>query len=295
VNVGALAALGAALCWAATNLILRGTIVTLGGATAQAWRTVVGVLVFAPVFLALRPPRALLAVPPRTVGVLLLAVLLSMVIGDILQFTAVRHLGVALTLPLASAYPLLTVPLAVATLGEVPSVRLVFGALLVVAGVVLVALPRAAPVSAGVAPTTAGTNHRAGVALALGSAVCVAAATALTRAALRDVDILSANMLRLPFSAVLCTAISAVQRRRPPWQAERRNVLPLCLAGLTGLGSTLCYLAALQLVGASTTATLNAAGPIFGLLGAVVFLRERPTCRSVAGTVVACLGIVLVV
>jgi drug/metabolite transporter (DMT)-like permease len=292
--VGALAALGAALCWAATNLILRETIATLGGATAQAWRTVVGVLVFAPAFLALRPPRALLAISPRTVLALLLAVLLSMVIGDILQFTAVRHLGVALTLPLASAYPLLTVPLAVATLGEVPSVWLLVGALLIVAGVVLVALPRGAPGSTGVV-AAAGSNHGAGVALALGSAVCVAAATALTRAALRDVDILAANMLRLPFSAALCTAISAAQRRRPPWQVARRNVLPLCLAGLTGLGSTLCYLVALQLVGASTTATLNAAGPIFGLLGAVAFLRERPTRRSVAGTFVAFLGIVLVV
>jgi len=237
----------------------------------------------------------LLAIPPRTVGVLLLAVVLSMVIGDILQFTAVRHLGVALTLPLASAYPLLTVPLAVATLGEALSVRMLGGAVLVVAGVVLVALPRGAPGATGVVPTTAGTNHGAGVALALGSAVCVAAATALTRAALRDVDILAANMLRLPFSAVLCPGISAVQRRQPPWRVKRRNVLPLCLAGLTGLGSMLCYLGALQLVGASTTATLNAAGPIFGLLGAVVFLRERPTRRSVAGTLVAFLGIVLVV
>lgn len=218
-----------------------------------------------------------------------------MVIGDILQFTAVRHLGVALTLPIASAYPLLTVPLAMATLGEVPTTRLFGGALLVVAGVTLVALPRGTRRSGGVGPPSTGTGHGAGVALALGSAACVAAATALTRAALRDVDILAANMLRLPFSAVLCTAISTAQRRQAPWRVERGSIPPLCLAGLTGLGSTLCYLGALQLIGASTTATLNAAGPIFGLLGAVVFLRERPTLRSIAGTLVAFLGIVLVV
>jgi len=48
-------------------------------------------------------------------------------------------------------------------------------------------------------------------------------------------------------------------------------------------------------VGASTTATLNAAGPIFGLLGAIVFLNERPTRRSIVGTLVAFLGVVLVV
>ncbi len=46
-------------------------------------------------------------------------------------------------------------------------------------------------------------------------------------------------------------------------------------AGVTGLASGLCYLSAIKLVGASTTATLNAAGPIFGLLRAVIFLGER--------------------
>jgi hypothetical protein len=48
-------------------------------------------------------------------------------------------------------------------------------------------------------------------------------------------------------------------------------------------------------VGASTTATLNAAAPIFGLLGAVVFLRERPAMRNVVGTLVAFVGVALVV
>jgi len=57
----------------------------------------------------------------------------------------------------------------------------------------------------------------------------------------------------------------------------------------------MCFLIAIQLVGASTTATLNAAAPIFGLLGAVVFLGERPTRRNVVGTLVAFVGITLVV
>jgi drug/metabolite transporter (DMT)-like permease len=48
-------------------------------------------------------------------------------------------------------------------------------------------------------------------------------------------------------------------------------------------------------VGASTTATLNAAAPIFGLLGAVLFLHERPTRRSIVGTLVAFIGVTLVV
>ena len=51
---------------------------------------------------------------------------------------------------------------------------------------------------------------------------------------------------------------------------------------------------AVKLVGAGKTATLNASAPIFGLLGAVVFLHERPSRRNVVGALVAFLGITLV-
>ncbi len=295
-GVGELAALVGAVFWAATNLILRGPVISVGGATAQTWRTGVSSIVFAFAFLALRSPRDLLVIPPRTVAVLLLSVLLSMVLGDILQFTAVRHLGVARALPIASSYPLLTILLATATLGEHLSARISIGATLVIAGVTLVALPRRSLGEQQGWQRPHADGHRAGVAFALGSAVCAAAATVLTRIALRgDLDILAANMLRLPFSAVLCALISTSQRRQPPWRVERRYVLPLCLAGLTGLASGLCYLTAVKVAGASTTGTLNASSPIFGLLGAIVFLHERPTRRSIVGTFVAFLGIVLVV
>ena len=72
-------------------------------------------------------------------------------------------------------------------------------------------------------------------------------------------------------------------------------MVPLCLAGLVSMGSGLLYLNALKLVGASTTATLNASAPIFGLLGAVAFLGERPSRRNILGTLVAFAGIALVV
>jgi drug/metabolite transporter (DMT)-like permease len=297
--VGAAAALGAAAFWALTNLILREPIGKVGGATAQTWRTVVSTLVFIPILHALRDVGDLLTIPARPLAILLVSVLLSMVIGDILQFTAISRLGIALAMPISSCYPLFTLIIAAAYLGERFTPRAVGGALLVIVGVILVALPRRALAEDGAAgapgPATPTGGHWVGVACALAAAVCVAGATTLTRVAIEEIDILAANMLRLPFSAALCALISTAERRQPPWRVERRSIVPLCLAGLTGLGSGLCYLVAIKLVGASTTATLNAAGPIFGLLGAVLFLRERPTRRSVVGTLVAFAGIVLVV
>ncbi len=290
----AMALIGSAL-WAATNLLLRGQVVKLGGATANTWRNTFSMLCFAVVFFSLRQPSDLLSIPARTLGVLLLAVLLSMVIGDILQFTAIKRLGIALAMPIASCYPLLTLIIAAAFLGEQIRPQAVAGALLVIAGVVLVALPRR-PLEAELAQHKALTaNHWIGVGLALASALCAAGATTLTRVAVSDIDLIAANMIRLPFSAAICAIISVAERRTPPWRIERQRFGPLFLAGLVSMGSGICYLNAIKLAGASKTATLNASAPIFGLIGALIFLGERPTRRNIVGTLIAFLGIALVV
>lgn len=119
-GVAAGAALGAAILWVATNLLLRGPVLKLGGATANAWPITAGALCSVPAFLLLRHPRDLLAIPGQTVAVLLASVLLSMVLGDILQFTAIRRLGIALAMPIAASYPFLTLLIAAAALGVAP-------------------------------------------------------------------------------------------------------------------------------------------------------------------------------
>lgn len=294
--MGAAAALAAAVFAAGTNLILRHQVAQIGGATAQTWRATVSTLLFAIIFLAVRNPLDLFGLPIVAVAVLLSSVMLNMVLGDLLQYAAITRLGIALAMPITCSYPLVTLLIAVVALGERPSVRAAVGTVLIVVGVILVALPRRALAEEGVAhPTAPPAGHWAGVAFALAAAICMAAATVLTRVALRDIDVISANMLRLPFAAILCGAIGTTQRRQAPWRVERRSLVPLCLAGVTGLGSSSCFLIAIRLVGASTTATLNAAAPIFGLLGAVVFLHERPTTRNVVGTLVAFVGVALVV
>lgn len=295
-GVGAAAALISAALWAVTNLLLRGQVLKIGGATANTWRTAFSALCFVVVFLAFRHPRDLLAISAQTLGVLLASVLLSMVIGDILQFTAIMRLGIALAMPICSSSPLFTLLIAAAFLGEPLTPRAIGGALLVILGVVLVAVPRRSLEADLAGPQRSLTrNHWIGVGLALAAAVCSAWATTLTRVAIRDVDVFVANMLRLPFSAVVCALIGTVQRRQPPWRIERRRFGPLFLAGLVSMVSGLLYLNAIKLVGAGKTATLNASAPIFGLIGAILFLGERPTARNILGTLVAFLGVALVI
>lgn len=292
---GAAALIGAAL-WAITNLLLRRQVLKMGGSTANTWRNVFSTLCYLGVFFTFRGPRDLLAIPRDTLLVLLLAVLLSMVIGDILQFMAIQRLGIALAMPIASSYPFLTLFIAAFTLGESLTIRSIGGAALVIVGVILVALPRRALADAeGSQHQALTTNHWIGVGIAVGSALCAAAAVTLTRIAVVDIDILSANMIRLPFGAALCALISTAERRKAPWQIERGSYGPLFLAGLASMASGIAYLNAVKLAGAAKTATLNASAPLFGMIGAIIFLSERPTRRNVIGAVIAFVGITLVV
>ena len=294
--MGGAAALICAALWAITNLLLRRQVLSMGGPTANTWRNAFATLCYLGVFLTFRHPRDILAIPRDTIAVLLLAVLLSMVIGDILQFTAIRRLGIALAMPIASSYPLLTLGIAALVLGEPLTIRSLGGAILVIGGVILVALPRRALTDSMDGQHRASTaNHWIGVGLAVGSALCAAAAVTLTRTAIVDIDILAANMIRLPFSAALCALISTAERRKAPWRIARGSYGPLFLAGLASMGSGLAFLTAVKLAGAAKTATLNASAPLFGLLGAIAFLGERPTRRNVVGAVVAFVGITLVV
>lgn len=293
--MGAAAALIGAALWAITNLILRRQVLKMGGSTANTWRNVFATLCYLGVFFSLRHPRDLLAIPGHTLLVLLLAVLLSMVIGDILQFVAIQRLGIALAMPIASCYPFLTLIIAAVFLGEPLTPRAIGGAVLVIAGVILVALPRRALAETGGAQRQALTaNHWLGVGIAIGSALCAAAAITLTRIAVVDIDVLAANMIRLPFGAALCALISTAERRAPPWKIDRRSYLPLFLAGLASMASGILYLNAVKLTGAAKTATLNAAAPLFGMIGAIIFLSERPTRRNIVGAVIAFAGITLV-
>ena len=294
--MGAAAALGSAALWAITNLILRGQVTKLGGAAANGWRTTFSALSFSIIFFLLRQPGDLLTIPMRTLATLLASMMLSLVLGDILQFTAIARLGVALAMPISSCYPIFTLVIAFVVLGEPITVRAVLGAFLVVIGVVLVALPRRPLDEAEQAQRRALTkNHWIGVAIARTAAICAAFSTTLMRVAIKDLDTLVANMIRLPVSAVICSAIGTAQRRALPWRIERWRFGPLLLAGLVSMGSGVLYLNAIKLAGASKTATLNASAPIFGLIGAILILRERPANRNILGTLVAFAGIALVV
>jgi drug/metabolite transporter (DMT)-like permease len=114
--------------------------------------------------------------------------------------------------------------------------------------------------------------------------------------ALRDIDVITANTLRMPFAALVSLALSVRGGGLPLRKFGARSLVILILCGIIGTaGGGFLYLTAIELAGAGKTAVLGAAAPIFGLIGSVLFLHERPGARGIAGTVVTVAGIALVV
>ena len=72
-------------------------------------------------------------------------------------------------------------------------------------------------------------------------------------------------------------------------------MLILGFSGILGMGiGALAFLTAINLIGPAKTATLTAATPVFGLVMAVLFLKEKPTPPLLAGVALCVTGVWLV-
>ena len=301
--VGELAGLAGALVWATTNTVLRGQSARLGAFTTNAWRALFASACFLVIFLLTRRVGDLFAIELRTLVALLASVVIGMAIGDALQFNAMTLIGVSRAMPISGVFPLLTVVLATLFLDEPVTVRTVAGALLVIVGVTLVALPRRAREAPGeegrrdlAGSRAERRRHWLGVGLALAAAACWACSTTITRVAIEEIDVITANTIRLPFSALVSLLFGLGRAKLPPSKFGLRSFAVLFVAGALGTtGGGYLYLTSVKLAGAAKTAILASTAPVFAMPLAMLFLRERPGPRAIVGTLLAIAGIALVV
>ncbi|GAH63465.1 unnamed protein product [marine sediment metagenome] len=181
-------------------------------------------------------------------------------------------------------------------LGERISVLMMSGMLLVFVGIYLVA--RSEGSTGGGASGDVSSRHiTRGVLMALGTAASYGIEGVLVSLGAQDVSALVANSVRVPVVAVVASLIAW---RRGKWaqacRLDRRTVGLLVLAGVLGWGlAGSLWVAAIQYAGPSKAAIIGSTAPLFGIPLSMLFLREKPTRYTLAGTVLTVAGIVLVV
>jgi DME family drug/metabolite transporter len=281
-SLGELCALGSGLLWAVNSMMLRTRSHLVSPAAMNVIRCGSAALSFW-LWLPFSDPLAGLDQVTGDEWLLLISsIVVGMVTGDTLYLTAIREIGLSRALALSSTYPLTTLLFEWLLLSRPASGGLALGCCLVALGVVLLS-------GRGKALESRPVRLKYGVVLSLAAAVLWGLSTVMLYPAIAHLTLVQANAVRMPLVALLVFGLrlrSTAEFRR----LDRRTLLVVAGSGLIGMGiSSLMYLAAIKLIGATKAVTLTSVSPVFGMILGVVFLKEQVSLRMLLG-IAACMG-----
>lgn len=290
---GELVALFSALLWAMASVLLAMGAKRIHVVPLNLIRCVVSTSFFWALLPFYGGLDALAAIPASNWPWLLVSVLGLLVIGDTLYFRSMDLAGVSWAMPVASINPLWAVILASFFVGEPLTWSLLGGALLVIAGVVLVSRSTG---PANPDPAADPGARRAGLLLALAVSILWAVGQVALKPATAGIHSVVANSIRQPMGMFLLLALTLIQGR---WRAlkglDRKSWMVILVASFVGTGiGTLFFIMAIQMAGAGRTAILTSTAPFLALPFSMLWLRERPTRWTLAGTLLTTVGIALV-
>jgi drug/metabolite transporter (DMT)-like permease len=290
--LGESACLGAAFMWAVAVVIFRGPIAMWGARTTNLVKCLV-----ATVLLSLTLPffgglSEFASVPVRDLVFIAVSGVVGLTLGDTALFAAVGRIGAHRTLVLQTFAPVFAGGLAISS-GERLTTLQLAGAAVVLIGVAVV-----------VGPGRPGDDGRrraalAGVVLALLGAFGQGAGVVLAKEGLDTIGTVPATFLRLAAGTVglLLAGIATGHNRRLGAALVDRPSLQRMLPA-TFFGTYLALMlmmAGVALAPATIAAVLLATSPIFSLVIEALADRRRPTALAVIGTIVAVVGVAILV
>jgi drug/metabolite transporter (DMT)-like permease len=182
--------------------------------------------------------------------------IIHFVIGRLLAYDAFRVIGANKATPITQISPIFTVLLSWWLLQEKTTVYIIFGALLLMAGVILVTQEKSNPV--GERKITRREEVK-GILFSLGAAVCWGITPILIKPAVNDTgSSVVGNFISYAAAGIIMVLLSAVWGK---WESFKRlswkkNTVPMILAGLFTASGQLLYFTALQRSQANIVAPL---------------------------------------
>lgn len=285
-TVGALCALGSALSWAITSLLVRSLTPPFGALAINAVRTTLCaaiVLVWAVFTGGL---AALASISALNVMLLLVSIIFAIAIGDTVFFQSTRALGLGRAMTISMSYPLVAALLAALLLGERLTPAIVVGGILTFVGLVLIVARRGEEAAAP------------GSWRGIGAALVAAAAWGISVVALRPpletIDPIAAQSVRLPLAAGLLWTLPWTHRDVPAIASAGRSIgLRLLILSAVTAASSVMYVASVKHAGVAVATVLSSTAPLFAVPLGIIFLGERLPAIALVGAVVAVAGIVV--
>jgi drug/metabolite transporter (DMT)-like permease len=285
---GAVCALLSALVWTLIGVSARALAPYFNALSVNMLRSAVGGVLLTGVVLALGRLDTLRAVSLEAWVYLSISVVTAFAIGDTAFFESTKTIGLARAMTISMIYPLIASGLGVWLLGERITAPVAAGALVTLGGLAVIVSERAPPGASGPAPS------RRGLGLALLSAAVWGVSPVLMTPAIREVDPVSVQAVRLPFAALVLWVTPWARGTGDRVRLHFRTVGPLLLAiGVLTALSAVTWVAGLKYAGITLTTVLSSTSPLFAIpIGFLVF-GERVSARAVAGIGLCLAGIVL--
>lgn len=290
---GEFAALGTAACWAVGSNFFAAAGQRMGSVVLNRLRITVAAVLLCAALLVLRGSPWPVWATPWQIGLLALSGLVGFVFGDTWYFRSLVIIGPGRAALLASLAPVFTVIFAWPLLGERPGPLVLLGMALTLGGIAWVLWEREHKIQEHVEGSML-VGVMAGVLAAVGQA----GGYVLSKLALRsDLDPLSATVIRIVAAAAGIWLLAALQRdvRRSLGALRDHRGSAFMVGGAVFgpfLGVTLS-LTALKYIEAGVAASITAIYPVLTLLLSSRFHGERLTLRTLAGALVAVVGVVV--
>ena len=285
-TVGMLCALGSAMSWSVTSLMVSALTPGIGSFTINAARTTLTAAIVIGWMLLAGGLDTVLTLSIGSLALLAVSIVLAIPIGDTIFFESAQRLGLGRAMTISMSYPVVAASLAALLLGERLSAPIVVGGLLTLAGLGLIVMARVEPPGEP--------RPWRGVVEALLAALAWGVSVVALRVPLDESDPVSAQAIRLPVGAVMLWVTPWALRGVP---ALLRGGWPLfvrllALAALTAVSSVM-YSASVKYAGVAVASVLSSTAPLFAVPLGIVFLNERLPALALLGAVVTVAGIVM--
>jgi drug/metabolite transporter (DMT)-like permease len=285
-TLGALAALGSAIAWAVTSLLARTLMPVLGSVGVNAVRSTIGGAILVVWVLATAGVGAFTTISASAWVFLTLSIVVAIALGDTVFLESTKALGLARAMTISTTYPLGAALIAAAFLDEPVTPPIAVGALVTLAGLVLIVAPWA-----GRPPEE---RFWFGVGTAALASLAWAVSTVLVKPPLAEMDAVTAQAVRLPLaSASLWLTPWARGAPRALALSSRSARVRIVVLGVITAVSSVMFVAGVKHAGVAVASVLSSTAPMFAIPLAVVYLGERLTVRVLLGVAVTVAGIVV--
>jgi DME family drug/metabolite transporter len=285
-TLGALCALGSAVAWAFTSLLVRSLTPRFGTLTINAARTTICAVLIVAWMAAVDGFGGLGALSLASLVLLLVSIVTAIAIGDTIFFESTRLLGLGRAMTLSMSYPVVAAVLAALLLDERITTQVAVGGLVTLGGLVLVVATRT--------DASAARPSWLAVWAACGAAVAWGISVVALRVPLEHVDVLTAQLVRLPLAAAVLWAMPWSRRDVPALVRGGRGVaLRLGVLSVLTAVSSVMYVLSIKHAGVAVATVLSSTAPLFAVPLGVVFLGERLSPVALVGAAVTVAGVVV--